>query len=135
MSFFTWNEKYATGIQSIDNDHRKLVQIIDELFAAMSKGEAANIISDIVNRLADYTRTHFKREEMMMKSVGYADFESHLAIHKSFIAKVDEFKQKLKAGNQNFSVEVAGFLRDWLINHIQNTDMQYVDDFKKSGLS
>ena len=135
MGFFTWNEKYETGIDSIDNDHRKLVKMIDDLFVAMSKGEAAEVISETIKGLANYTLTHFTREEMMMKSIGYADYELHLASHKAFITKIDEFKQRLNAGNQSFSVEVVGFLRDWLINHIQDTDMQYVDDFKKSRLS
>jgi hemerythrin-like metal-binding protein len=134
MSFFTWQAKYETGIESIDNDHRKLVAMIDQLFNAMSKGEAKEVIEDIVNGLTEYSLVHFTREEVFMKSINFASFEKHKKVHDSFIEKVKVFKQKLEDGQQNITVEVVGFLRDWLINHIQYTDREYINDFTKFGI-
>jgi hemerythrin-like metal-binding protein len=71
---------------------------------------------------------------MLMKSIGFEGFEKHKEFHQTFADKVSSFQQMLASGQQNISVEVVAFLRDWLINHIQNIDMQFVDDFNKHGI-
>lgn len=134
MSFIVWQSKYETGVMSIDNDHRNLISMIENLYSAISKGESKNVIDIIVNGLSEYAIVHFNREEMLMKSIGFEGFEKHKDSHKTFADKVNSFQQMLASGQQDISVEVVAFLRDWLINHIQNIDMQFVDEFKKHGI-
>ena len=134
MSFFSWQVKYETGIQSIDNDHKRLVEMIDSLFDAMSKGEAKEAIGEIVDGLIQYSVVHFNREEVYMKTTGYKDFNKHKAVHDSFTEKVKGFRKSLESGQFNITVEVVSFLRDWLINHIQFTDRDYIEDFKKFNI-
>lgn len=134
MSFVVWQSKYETGVMSIDNDHRNLVSMIENLYSAISKGEGKKVIDVIVKGLSEYAIVHFNREEMLMKSIGFEGFEKHKKSHQTFTDKVSSFQQMLASGQQNISVEVVAFLRDWLINHIQNIDMQFVDEFKKHGI-
>ncbi|MDD2196640.1 MAG: bacteriohemerythrin [Bacteroidales bacterium] len=134
MSFIVWQSKYETGVMSIDNDHRSLVSMIENLYSAISKGEGKNVIGDIIKGLSEYAIVHFNREEILMKSIGFDGLEMHKETHQGFADKVNSFQQMLASGQQNISVEVVSFLRDWLINHIQNTDMQFVDEFKKHGI-
>lgn len=129
-----WQSKYETGVMSIDNDHRRLVSMIGNLYSAISEGEGKNVIGVIVNGLSEYAIVHFNREEMLMKSIGFEGFEKHKESHQTFAHKVNSFQQMLASGQQNISVEVVAFLRDWLINHIQNIDMLFVDEFKKHGI-
>ncbi|MDD2279402.1 MAG: bacteriohemerythrin [Bacteroidales bacterium] len=133
MSFLMWQSKYETGIESVDNDHRRLVSMIEDLYSAMSKGEAKEVINDIVKGLTDYAVVHFNREEELMESIGFADLEDHREIHQGFAKKVNSFQEMLASGQQNISVEVVAFLRDWLINHIQKTDMQFVKPYNERG--
>lgn len=134
MSFFSWQVKYETGIQSIDNDHKRLVEMIDSLFDAMSKGEAKEAIGEIVNGLIQYSVVHFNREEVYMKTTGYENFDKHKAAHDSFTEKVKGYRKSLESGQFNITVEVVSFLRDWLINHIQFTDRDYIEDFNKFNI-
>lgn len=134
MSFFKWNERYAFGFESIDSDHKVLVSLIDDLYSALSKGEGKNVIQGIVAKLVDYTKVHFKREEFYMQSINYTDTAQHIAQHEFFIQKVDSFMEKLDAGVSNISIEVITFLRDWLINHILNTDKKFVTELMKSEI-
>jgi hemerythrin len=124
MIFFAWQKNYAFGIESIDNDHVKLVDMINNLYSAMSKGDGRSVIQDIVTGLVDYSKVHFKREEVKMKSINYKNFNSHEAEHDDFITKVSSFKKKLDEGRDNISIEVVTFLREWLSNHILTSDKE-----------
>lgn len=135
MAFFVWQNNFTFGIESIDGDHKKLVAMIDELYTAMSKGEAKAVIRDIVNDLVDYSVVHFRREEIYMKSINYNDFDAHKAAHEAFIEKVETFREKINSGKDNISIEVISFLREWLSGHILNTDKRFVPEFKKYGIN
>ena len=134
MSFFQWEQRYALGFESIDEDHKVLVGLINELFESISKGEGNKAIQSIVLRLVEYGRTHFKREEFFMHSINYIETLNHTSQHDEFIKKIDGFMEKLDAGMNQISVEVITFLRDWLINHILNTDKKFVMELLKHNL-
>ncbi len=134
MSFFQWEQRYALGFESIDEDHKVLVGLINELFESISKGEGNRAIQGIVSRLVDYGRNHFKREEFYMQSINYPETLNHTSQHNEFIKKIDGFVEKLDAGVNRISVEVITFLRDWLINHILNTDKKFVMELLKHNL-
>jgi hemerythrin-like metal-binding protein len=131
MAFFEWKEKYELGVESIDNDHKVLVGLIDDIYVALSKGEAQTAVNKTVSQLVDYARVHFKREEYYMQKINYSEHFKHESEHKIFSKKVDEFVEKLDAGVANITLEVIQFLRDWLINHIQQTDKKLGDELKK----
>jgi hemerythrin-like metal-binding protein len=131
MVFFEWNEKYELGIESIDNDHKVLVGLIDDIYVALSKGDAQIIVHKTVSQLVDYAKIHFKREEYYMQMINYSEQFKHESEHKVFSKKVDDFVEKLDAGIANITLEVISFLRDWLINHIQQTDKKLGDELKK----
>lgn len=131
MTFFPWQKNYAFGIESIDSDHVKLIDMINDLYSAMSKGEGKNVIKDIVTGLVDYSKVHFKREEVKMKSINFMNFEDHEAEHDAFILKVSAFKKKLDEGKDNISIEVVTFLREWLSNHILTSDKEMAKELLK----
>lgn len=131
MSFFKWEAAYAFGIEAIDRDHQMLVEMIDELYDAMQNGNSKKILNGIVERLTSYAKNHFMREEVILKSIGYQEYEEHKSEHNDFIKKVTGFKQKLDSGELAFSVEVASFLREWLKKHILSSDKKYVSEMKK----
>lgn len=134
MSFFTWENRYALDIDSVDEDHRKLVTMIDTLYKALTEGEAKNVIQEIVDGLIDYSQIHFTREEEFMQKAGYKDIEFHKAAHSSFVERVKGFQHELKSGNDNITVDVITYLRDWLIVHILNADKKFAPDLKRYGI-
>ena len=134
MNLYEWNEKYSVDIKSIDIDHQTLLDLINQLFEAMRHGKAKDILSEILTKLIAYTKTHFKREEMLFSSTGYPNYQEHKIQHDQFIEKINTLKKQFDAGNQQISVELIKFLTDWLINHILISDKKYVSHLKKFGV-
>ena len=126
MAYFDWSAKFETGIPKIDEQHKKLVSLINELYEAMLKGQGKESMGVVLNALAEYTQYHFSTEEAAFKKYGYPNAAPHAIMHQAFIAKVGDWIDKQKRGSLVISVEVLEFLTTWIKNHIQKEDMQYV---------
>ena len=125
MSLFEWDEKLALGIPSVDEQHRKLVEMINQLFVALGEGKAEAIMGGVLEELIDYTETHFIDEEELKKVTGYPGYLDHKKNHDLFIAKVKGLKSEFLGGKTDISLEVIRFLKDWLIEHIMGEDKSF----------
>lgn len=135
MNLYEWKADYSVDIKSIDDDHRGLFGIINQLFEAMSHGRAKDILSEILSQLIDYTKTHFRREEMYFATTNYPEMQEHKLQHELFIEKIDGLKREFDKGDEKISVELIKYLSDWLINHILISDKKYKSHLKKYGLN
>ncbi len=126
MALIVWSEKYSVKNQLIDNQHQKLVALINDLHSAMKEGKGKEISYKVMNDLIVYTREHFNTEEGIMLKSRYALFSEHKAEHEQLTKKVIELQNDLQSGNFNLTLELLTFLRNWLINHIEKTDKKYV---------
>jgi hemerythrin len=134
MSLIQWNTQLSVGVQVIDQQHQKLVGMINDLDDAMRRGAGKTVVGKIVNEMVDYTISHFQLEENYFKQFGYPDADSHKQEHARFIQKVQAFKAELQAGRIGLTIQVMGFLSDWLQNHIQGVDKKYGPFFNARGL-
>ena len=134
MAFFNWNDNLNIGILQIDAQHKNLVNIVNQLYEAMSKGQGKEIIGKIVKEMAGYTITHFGAEEKLMQQHNYPEFAQHKKEHELFIKKVQEFNNEIQKGNMIIVSNVANFLKEWLIKHIQGTDKKYAPFLKEKGV-
>jgi hemerythrin len=123
---FEWKDEYSVNIGSIDAQHRVLFQIAGELHAAMSVGQGKAASAKILNRLVQYTATHFAHEERLMRQNHYPDFDKHKALHDALTNQVLKFEADFKGGQVALTVQLLQFLQGWLTNHIRNTDTKYV---------
>lgn len=125
MPFIQWQPDFETGIRQIDDQHRKLVGMVNDLYEAMSKGEGKEALGRVLSGLVGYTKGHFATEERLMTQHAYPGFATHKAEHDKLTAQVLDLETKYQAGKAVMTVQVANFLKDWLANHILNTDKQY----------
>lgn len=125
MAFIQWRQDFSTGIGQIDEQHKKLVGMVNDLYEAMSKGEGKDALGRVLGGLVSYTKGHFATEERLMTQHAYPGFAAHKTEHDKLTAQVLELEAKFKAGKAVMTVQVASFLKDWLANHILNTDKQY----------
>jgi hemerythrin len=124
MAFVEWSDaKFSVGIANVDADHKKLAQYVNDLHAALTAGKANDVLGPLLAKLAAYTQEHFSREEGVWATGKYANLAAHKKEHADLLAKVADFKGKFEAGNAFVTFDVMNFLRDWLINHIQKSDM------------
>ncbi len=121
----SWNEKYSVGSQIIDDQHKQLINLINELYGLFKSGKAKQSIGKIINKMVTYARIHFETEEKYFKKFNY-EFESeHVEEHKQFLSKVAEFQEDYQHDRISLSYEIMIFLKDWLVNHIMRSDKKY----------
>ncbi|OHD13589.1 MAG: hemerythrin [Spirochaetes bacterium GWD1_27_9] len=135
MALFIWKDEYTVNIKKIDEQHQKLVSILNELHSAMLGAKANAILGKTLDELIDYTKTHFKAEEELMQRYNYSDFPTHKEAHKIFIDKVSDFQNEFKNGKKMISVEILFFLKDWLVTHINGVDKKYSKFLNDNGVN
>ncbi len=126
-----WKKQYNTGIESVDNQHKKLVEMINSLEEAKGKENKDKIVHDIFYNLIDYTKYHFSEEEKLMGRMGYPHLNEHKAQHKVLVKQIVEILENLKEKKFDIGEKLNQMLYNWLIKHILDHDKQYVD-YKKS---
>jgi hemerythrin-like metal-binding protein len=122
MAYFNWTDDLAVGNQFIDHDHQKLFDMVNRLHALMQEGKAKEVIGKVLNNLITYTREHFKREEELMQKMRYNDYFDHKQEHEKLLKEVLDLQTKFETGSATLSIQVLHFLRDWLMNHIGQSD-------------
>lgn len=135
MSIIKWSDDYSVGVKQIDDQHKKLVELINRLFDAMSLGKGREVMASVFEELRKYTTNHFYTEEKLMVVYGYSEYENHKKKHEDLLNQVNELKSKFDNGDMRITLEVIDFLKAWLINHIQKEDQQYREHFAEKGLS
>ena len=125
MALIEWKPSYSVGVPTFDRQHQKLFELINQLHEAMAKGKAREQMSPIVSELYNYTKTHFREEEETLARARYTKLPTHKLMHREFEAKVDAFGKDVKEGKLGLSIEVMGFLKDWLAAHILKVDREY----------
>lgn len=131
---FEWGVQYATGIESIDNQHRRLVNMINALQNALEQGYSVSIMVHIFDEIAAYTVYHFGHEEQLFAKFGYPEEAEHGLEHQRLKDQALAMRDRLKAGDAEIGPELLEFLVRWLQNHIVGSDMRYVDFLKVRGV-
>lgn len=122
-----WEASYDTGVEEIDEQHRILVNTLNEAQAKLTEDTSLETLESITKDLLSYALYHFETEEEMMEAYDYkgrhtTDYESHMKQHRDFSAKVVAIRDAIRMGNPIDKDELIGFLTNWLINHINKTD-------------
>ena len=131
----TWSDRYSVGIARIDAQHRRLVDLINDLHAAMLAGEGSSELGKILDRLSGYAVSHFATEETLMKKFGYPGYEQHKIEHDKLSAQVKLLIEKYRTNPTALTVEVMTFLQRWLVGHIVNLDKKYSAHLNASGVT
>ena len=122
-----WNDSYSVGFEVIDNQHKELVNMINELFESCKKGVAVadKAFLKTTKKAADYAVKHFSDEDKYMVKAGFPKLAEHRKQHDDFITTVLKSINEFEAG-KTAPIDLAHFLKKWLLNHIAISDKQYV---------
>jgi len=131
----TWSSRYSLGIARIDAQHQKLVDLINDLHAAMLAGAGRPALAKTLDGLVEYTLSHFAAEEALLKRAAYPGYDLHKAEHTKLTEQVKLLREKAQAANATLSLEVAAFLQRWLIDHISNVDKKYSAHLIAAGIT
>jgi hemerythrin len=125
MALITWSDKLSVQVRQFDEEHKQLMNFINQLHDAMKTGQGKQVIGDVLKGLISYTQNHFAAEERLMKAQGYPPYESHKKEHNQLTMTVLDFQKGFAAGTMPLSQTVMTFLKDWLTSHIQGVDKEY----------
>ena len=128
MAILNWNNQLALGIDSVDMQHKHLIDLLNELDDAVAIGAERNTIITIVNGLIDYTVYHFRHEEQLMLEAHFNPniYGIHKAEHEEFVNKMLLVQRDAEFDINILSDDLMDYLVNWLCHHILDTDKQMV---------
>ncbi len=129
-----WDDKYSVGISMIDEEHKKLIGIINKTIHAKEHCDNKKELMEVLGEMTEYALEHFKTEEDYMNKFNYPEYHSHSEEHNDFLTKTLAFSDRVVKGEYHVSNELIEYLKQWIVHHIQVTDKKYEDCFKRNGL-
>ena len=134
MANIEWSADLSVGIDRFDEQHLKLIEILQELEEAIRVGRDADLIEDTIVNLFNYAKVHFSAEEELLRQHKYPEEKLHVLEHSKFIAKAFEFRENFDAKRPRLNLELTNFLSGWILSHIQITDQRYTKYLNKHGV-
>ncbi len=139
---FAFTDRYKTGIELVDDEHRRLFEIIAETKDVIDSeflADKYDSIMSLINQLREYTEFHFKDEEVLMEKIGYPGLEVQKRAHAAFVERLVEIDFKdldnMDDNQQEYLLELIQFLVSWLSNHILGEDKKIGDFVVKQGIN
>ncbi len=129
-----WDDYYSVGYNLIDEQHKMLVGMINDLYDSFITGTAKEKASLILEEMIKYTDYHFTIEHKFFEKYNYPETEEHKVIHKSFVDKAIELKAGVDSGKVSVSFDIMNFLRQWLLDHILGEDKKFAAFFKEKNI-
>lgn len=126
MSVAIWNDAYLTGNAMVDQQHRNLFAMVNELHDAVVAGKGREVLSATLRKLSGYTIDHFASEESLMITAGYDGLANHKRKHDALASKAKEIIAGYQSGKLTLSITLSQFLADWLRHHIQEEDQALI---------
>jgi hemerythrin len=125
MAFLEWHESYSVGIKQFDQEHARLMQLINVLHEAMRTDKAPKIMFGFLIELKKYAETHFDNEERLLTQFNFPDIQAHRNEHLIFFEKVQKYQFQLEHKKIPSAMPLMAFLTDWLTRHIMRVDKKY----------
>jgi len=118
------DEMLCVGIDEIDDDHRRLVELFNMLNHAVTEGVSPDYLAAILEELVNCTVWHFSHEERLMLKYGYDGYADHKEEHQALIESVEELQKKILQAGKLVANEDLDYLERWLTGHILSDDMK-----------
>ena len=136
MAKYLWRDEFLIGHEQIDQQHRQLFGLLDQLYDAVCSGQGESVVESIVDELSAYTREHFVTEEALMRELCVPALALHQRDHQRLLDAVQQKLATLRQGGKVVSIELLEFMNQWLGQHILKSDLQlagYLRDQDKRG--
>lgn len=129
MALLVWQDDLNIGIDVIDHQHMRIVEMLNQLDVAQ-RGVQRAAVADVMGELVDYTMSHFAFEEELMEEAGYPFCAAHKRVHEIFGKRVSDYRLRFQAG-EDVTDELRSMLSRWLFNHIRGDDKAYAEQVKQ----
>ena len=125
MTLLTWNHACTVGVRAMDDQHGILMDTMNEVRLALVCGRGRDQLSELLNRLIEFTRMHFATEERLLEQTGFPALAAHRVEHQRVLAQILEAAHRAQHGEEVHMHSLLIFLRDWYVTHIGSLDQEY----------
>ena len=122
MSLLRWKDEYLTQVEEIDNQHRRLFDLVNDIYDMMRLGRGQESVVEGLTELFEFTRFHFGTEEKFMGESDFGGTEAHIAEHARLLDQISNLRIEVREGRIVLSMNEMYFLKDWLLVHFQGPD-------------
>lgn len=135
MGRILWSQAYSVNINSIDVQHKKLFEMINNFYDSLKVKKNNEALLEVLKSLKNYTVYHFNTEEALMKQYNFVGLRRHKEEHDRFKEEITSIENKVREGKMVLSLSVTGFLESWVKNHINKTDKEYSGFLNSRGIN
>lgn len=132
---YKWKEKYAVNITVIDDQHKKLLEIINELKQVINNNLCEKKVSGVFFQLAYLIDHYFIKEEIYLNDLKYPNIEQHKIEHNKFIDRIIQFQKDVENNKPDLCLEIYKYLEDWFDDHILKYNKEAVEYLLKNGVN
>lgn len=125
METLQWTEKISVNNEKIDDQHKKLIDLTNELILHSNAAPNSQIVNETLYELLKYTKYHFQDEEELMEKFNYPKLDEHKKKHREFVRQIAMFCEDVIEGKATVTNEILKFLTEWITQHTSIEDMDY----------
>jgi hemerythrin-like metal-binding protein len=130
VAYLTWKDEYAVGVALMDAEHRELLEIVNQLYEALSSGGDPLPLCDA---LARHALVHFAHEEQWFAPLGYPRANQHRLMHEKLTQRLVDYRAQL-SGEARPGIDDFARFADWLAHHITGEDRAYAAWLNAQGI-
>ena len=138
MQKLRWDDSYSVGIKKIDEQHKKIIDMVNALLESSTNEELLENTATILEEMSRYAEVHFRTEEQLMEQYGYPQRNKQINEHIQFRFNIvdlgTEAAEYGKSIPLGFVQDLARHLRNWWTNHILESDMAYKEFFSEKEI-
>ena len=125
VALLTWNHACTVGVRAMDDQHGILMDTLNELRLTTVRGSGREQVSEVLDRLIEFTRMHFWSEEQLMERYGFPSFNDHRSEHQRLLAQILQSSHRVQHGDKMQMRPLLCFLREAYSEHIEGMDREY----------
>jgi hemerythrin len=134
MPLLTWTHACSVGVMAMDDQHGILMDTLNELRLAVVRGSPRDEVNQIMDRLIDFTRLHFRSEEQLMERSHFAGLEEHRVEHLRMLNQIQDSARRMQHGETVHMRPFLGYLRDSFQEHMSGPDQEYGPWLNERGI-
>lgn len=130
MAYFEWQQEFESGIASVDQQHKRLISLVNKIHDAVEAGNADAEVNQTLNALVDYARFHFSDEERFMVDIPSYDSNRHQRQHQVFVDELSSLMLEYGQSGKLTGLQLASFLKGWLMDHFLKDDRDMINQYR-----
>ena len=122
MTLIVWRDEFSVGVASVDQEHREMIELINELDNAMAQDADCITVISTLGEIYAKISAHFALEEKIMRDANYREFTSHKEDHERLLDSLLTIIDSVDDEGRYDRPELSSGLDRWFTDHFRTHD-------------